>query len=782
MRAFMITALCRRARDLFNLVVVLVIAFGCFSPPLMAQEEAAQEPTSEVPPAAGDETPVDSEAAEAAAAEEQAAAIIDLSTPRATLTTFLEAMNNVQAGQEEMWDSALSCIYLDDVPEGEREETGREIAQQLFDVLNTITLDFNTVPEESEERDLELTLGDDDEVPLKFRLNDDGVWRFSRSQLEETEEAFEEIIEEAAEQEQQVDARVNPLLATPRVTMQTFIEGMTNWDDGGRERAILTLDLSGIDETVRDEVGAETALNLKRVLDRDRFVIYQEIHNDAAGAPYLHLKDPDDVTGERKIEIVPIKLDETSEAVDWKFSADTVEQSQALWDVYRFKMLVAGVDEDQGPKVLSVQVRDWVALEYPILLESNFVLENWQWLGLILIIVLGMVISRLFAFFLLAAIRRAFRKEEFELDKKLEKGFVRPIRIALMAWVWWLALRPLGLPPATLAFLKTAAATISAVAAVWAVYRLVDIIGIYIAEKANRTDNRFDDLIAPLVVRALKIFTIVVGAVLIAETLNIDYKTALAGLSLGGLAFALAAKDTVGNIFGSLTILLDKPFQIGDWVTIGEVDGTVEAVGIRSTRVRTFYNSLITVPNSTMINAVIDNYGARRYRRIKTTLGLTYDTPPEKIDAFCEGVRELIRLHPYTRKDYFHVYLNEFSSSSLDIMLYCFHECPDWSTELRERHRLFADIIRLADKLGVEFAFPTSTLYLRKDDEPSGNIGSRQGGRDDPFALGRKEADSIVTLTLGKDAPVPPPVRFQHVHDQEGFEDDDDDGGDDGGD
>jgi MscS family membrane protein len=108
--------------------------------------------------------------------------------------------------------------------------------------------------------------------------------------------------------------------------------------------------------------------------------------------------------------------------------------------------------------------------------------------------------------------------------------------------------------------------------------------------------------------------------------------------------------------------------------------------------------------------------GRRTYRRITATLGVQYDTRPEQIEAFCEGIREILRRQPYTRKDYYHVYLNGFSDSSLDIMLYCFVECPDWSVELREKHRLFVDIIRLAETLGVSFAFPTRTLHLFQEE------------------------------------------------------------------
>jgi MscS family membrane protein len=243
-------------------------------------------------------------------------------------------------------------------------------------------------------------------------------------------------------------------------------------------------------------------------------------------------------------------------------------------------------------------------------------------------------------------------------------------------------------------------------------------------------------------------------------------------MGIGGLAIALAAKDTVGNVFGSLAILFDRPFEIGDWVTIGDVDGTVEKVGIRSTRIRTFYNSLITVPNSVIINATIDNYGQRRFRRIRIFLGITYDTPPDKIEAFCEGIREVIRQHPYTRKDYYHVYLNNFSESSLDILLYCFQECPDWSTELRERQRLFLDILRLAKHLGVEFAFPTQTLFMNPE---KGDATSSGNGldTDEALALGQKAGRAVVEEGMGKNPTLPPPVSFAPVRQKptDGFDD-----------
>jgi MscS family membrane protein len=205
---------------------------------------------------------------------------------------------------------------------------------------------------------------------------------------------------------------------------------------------------------------------------------------------------------------------------------------------------------------------------------------------------------------------------------------------------------------------------------------------------------------------------------------------------------------------------MDRPFQVGDWVVIGGTEGTVETVGFRSTRIRTFYNSLVTLPNSNLISAEVDNYGARRYRRWKANLGVAYDTPPEKIDVLCEGIRELVRRHPYTRKDYFHVYLNQYGPSSLDILLYIFWETPDWATELRERHRFAVDVLRLTQHLGVEIAFPTQTLHLKRGGETTTEA------FDDGFPKSvvagaervRRDVRDMVDAALG--GKVPPPVRF----------------------
>jgi MscS family membrane protein len=260
-------------------------------------------------------------------------------------------------------------------------------------------------------------------------------------------------------------------------------------------------------------------------------------------------------------------------------------------------------------------------------------------------------------------------------------------------------------------------------------YKLADVVAAYFTKLATKTESTLDDQLVPLLRKTLKAFVIIVGTLFILrDGLNLDIIPFLTGLSIGGVAIALAAQDTIKNFFGSVMIFIDKPFQVGDWITSGEIDGTVEEVGFRSTRIRTFRNSLMYVPNGKIADAVLDNHGLRQYRRFYTTLTITYDTPPELIDEFVKGLREIVLAHPLTRKDMFHIYFNNLSSFSQDIMFYIFFEVPTWGEELQCRHEILVQIVKLANSIGVRFAFPTQTLHMESFPEKKTLVPEYTGG------------------------------------------------------
>ena len=256
------------------------------------------------------------------------------------------------------------------------------------------------------------------------------------------------------------------------------------------------------------------------------------------------------------------------------------------------------------------------------------------------------------------------------------------------------------------------ATLVAAGAVVLLAFRAIDIFTDVLARRAALTESRADDQLIPLLNTTLKGFVIVVGALFVLSNLNVNVTSLVAGLGLGGLAIALAAQDTIRNLLGGVTIFADRPFQVGDWVVVDEIEGTVEHVGFRSSRVRTFYNSLVTVPNARMVDSGVDNMGLRRWRRYKTTLGLAYHTSTDQIQAFVEGIRAMIRANPNMRRDYYIVEFHGFGPSSLDILVYCFIDAEDWNAELRTRHVFNLDIMRLTEELGIEFAFPTQTVHI----------------------------------------------------------------------
>ena len=271
-----------------------------------------------------------------------------------------------------------------------------------------------------------------------------------------------------------------------------------------------------------------------------------------------------------------------------------------------------------------------------------------------------------------------------------------------------------------------AARLLAAGSAVIIAYRAIDIFADYLLERTAETETKLDDQLVPLVRSSMKIFVAAIGILFVLQNLDVNIASLIAGLGIGGLAVALAAQDTIKNLLGGVTIFADKPFQVGDWVLIGDIEGTVETVGFRSSRVRTFYNSIITVPNARMTDTPVDNMGARRWRRYTTTLGMAYHTDPDRLQAFVEGIRALIRANPDMRKDYYIVEFHGFGSVSLDVLVYCFIDAADWNAELRTRHVLNLDIIRLAQRLEVEFAFPTQTLHVVETPEnPFAGPGAR---------------------------------------------------------
>ena len=249
----------------------------------------------------------------------------------------------------------------------------------------------------------------------------------------------------------------------------------------------------------------------------------------------------------------------------------------------------------------------------------------------------------------------------------------------------------------------------------WVITRSIDFVGYKLKIKALKTESKVDDQLIPFAIDLAKVIVIVLAFVIIlGDVFEVDITALVAGLGIGGVAFALASKESLENLLGSFTIFFDKPFTVGDIVTLGGVTGIVEKVGFRSTRIRTFDKSIVTVPNKNIISTELDNLGARPVRRVKFNIGLTYNTSVDNIKSIVSDIQNLIDNHPMTNQDGRVRFLN-FGASSLDIMVLYYVDSPDWEVLIDAQQKINYEIIDIVNKYKCEFAFPSTSVYIEKN-------------------------------------------------------------------
>jgi MscS family membrane protein len=248
-------------------------------------------------------------------------------------------------------------------------------------------------------------------------------------------------------------------------------------------------------------------------------------------------------------------------------------------------------------------------------------------------------------------------------------------------------------------------------------YNSVALVDFFVRKWLARREDAVDEMLANMVRKSLRITILVVMSLYIIESLSgKPIGTILAGLGVGGLAIALAAQETLKNFFGSLVIMSDKPFQVGDRVRFGNHDGPIESLGFRSTRIRTLEGHLVTIPNSELAASAIENIGKRLYIRRLTNITITYDTPPEKVERAVAIIREILENHEGMHPDRPpRVYFNEFNDASLNLLVIYWYEPPDYWMFVDFNHRVNMEILRRFNEEGIDFAFPTQTVHLAND-------------------------------------------------------------------
>ena len=339
----------------------------------------------------------------------------------------------------------------------------------------------------------------------------------------------------------------------------------------------------------------------------------------------------------------------------------------------------------------------------------------WKYASFGIYIVLALFLTKVIDVVFLAYLKKLASKTKTQLDDLLFDLIGGPIKVIVFVILLHIGLDIFSWPPWMQKYLSTALKIVVAGSLTYLSIRLVDLLLTYWKSRATASDSDklFAEQLYPVARISARTFVIVMAILFTSQNLGLNITSVLASLSVGGLAIGLAAQDTLANLFGAIVIFLDKPFKIGDRIQLdGGIDGTVETIGLRSTRVRSLDGYLITVPNTTMGKATITNINARPTIKTVIDFGLTYDTSPERMEQAVALLTEIYKSHPMTCD--LLVGFNQFGNSSMNIRVTHWWKNTDYKAYTAGMQDLNLAVLKRFGEEKLEMAFPTQTLYLRE--------------------------------------------------------------------
>jgi MscS family membrane protein len=325
-----------------------------------------------------------------------------------------------------------------------------------------------------------------------------------------------------------------------------------------------------------------------------------------------------------------------------------------------------------------------------------------------LLFILFLFMRKIFTLTIVKTAKVLVGKTKTDIDDKILDSLIKPLDFLFIIFGIHIASMVLKIDDKVIIFTKS----MMIVAFFWFLFDLVkafeeNILHLF-SKKVSREIGLF-------LVKATKVFIITLGIVAFLQNLGINVSAFIASLGLGGLAFALAAKDTAANLFGGFAILTDNMFKIGDWIKVGSAEGIVEDIGMRTTKIRAFDKRIIVVPNATIANSAVENFSRRDRRRIVMRIGLVYSTTPAVMNRILQETRKMLQNHPMIHKEPLFVYFDEFDDSSLSLFFYLFTKTSDWEKYLQIREDINLKIIDIVNKNGSNFAFPSQSVYFENE-------------------------------------------------------------------
>ncbi len=634
-------------------------------------------------------------------------------TPAATWRSFLEL------GRRGRWDAAAHCLDLTEVPREQEAQVGPEVARQLYAVLarvgarpGDVRIDDPEGPKVGGEPTNVVVArrfargGVEGEVWLR-RTQDsttgETAWLFTRRTVSSAPEWYRRLVEGRA-----VETTVlNPGLGAPpegvrrgnpRETVVGYLEACR---EGRWEAAAHYLDLGGIPADEQPIRGPRLARRLKIVLDRTLWINPAAISNDPAGAPEAGL-DPryerigSISLGEGKVDLLLVRRQLPSGELAWVFAPETVAAIDPLYGEHGFGWL-----GDVLPSFFFTVAPGEVQL--------------WQWIAIVLALLVGWGLAGIVTPRLVRTLERAARRTRTEWDDALIRAVAGPARLGLLAAFLLLVVPWLGLSQPGARTAGFVWKTLALVGVAWTLVRWVDASTQLLQRASDSAHNTIARSFIPIFGRVAKVLVWALAVVVALDSAGVRVMGLLAGLGIGGLAVAFAAQRTIENVFGSLAIAADRPFKIGDWVRIGDISGSVEDVGLRSTRIRTLARTVVTIPNGTLISERIENFGERDRFLYNPVIGLLYSSTAAQIEYVIDEIKKALAAHPKVWDEVIRVRLARFGASSIDVAVTAWILAEDYHEYTAVVEELNFRILEIVEASGTGFAFPSQTLYLARD-------------------------------------------------------------------
>jgi MscS family membrane protein len=343
-----------------------------------------------------------------------------------------------------------------------------------------------------------------------------------------------------------------------------------------------------------------------------------------------------------------------------------------------------------------------------------FGIAGWQYLGFLVLILLLVLVNYILSYFIdLIILRFVYQNQKLETThSKLVYKIATFISVVIMIYLFKYFVTKLLLPVHISKVMLILTDIVHTLVILFLLFYVISLVKIYLLKYTAQTENKLDDQLAPVFIKGLKIIIGFIAFMHILALLGVNITALIAGASIGGLALALAAQDTFKNMFGSIMVFLDKPFEIGDFIITSDIEGTVDNVGLRSTRIRKIDTSVISVPNGNLANTTITNLGKRLNRILEMNIGVLYSTSADKLGHFIQLLRGIPARHNEVSPENQLVYLRNLADSAIVIYFRVYIVAATFDEELAVRERIIFNIIGCAEEAGVSFAFPSTSVYL----------------------------------------------------------------------